>query len=70
MQEFASTFKGQVTIPKGQNPDEVCNMKSKKVQSVFYDQLEIAINKSNNFAIKFHKSNNNDEKNNDERVRN
>lgn len=58
MQEFASTFKGQVTIPKGQDSSEVCNMKSKKVQSTFYDQLEVAMAKSTDYANKHHKSNN------------
>ena len=55
MDVFASKFKGQVTIPRGQNPHEVCNMKSKKVQSTFYEQLEVAMEKCKEFANKHHK---------------
>lgn len=54
---FAEAFNGQVTIPKGQNSNEVSNMKNKKVHSTFHDQLDVAIAKSTEFAKKYHKSN-------------
>ncbi|XP_017473013.1 PREDICTED: alanine--tRNA ligase, mitochondrial [Rhagoletis zephyria] len=52
LKEFAAVFKSQVATPKGQNSAEVCNMKGKKVSTQFEEQLEEAITKANNFAVK------------------
>ncbi|KAM8710971.1 hypothetical protein ACLKA7_017584 [Drosophila subpalustris] len=43
LQSFAATFGGQVTAPKGQNPELVCNMKGRRVNTQFEEQLEQAM---------------------------
>ncbi|KAM7358050.1 alanine--tRNA ligase, mitochondrial [Cochliomyia hominivorax] len=52
LKQFASTFKAQVSAPKGQNPFEVCNMKGKKTSTQFDEQLEIAMSKAHEYAVK------------------
>ncbi|KAI8120807.1 mitochondrial, Alanine--tRNA ligase [Lucilia cuprina] len=54
LKEFATIFKSPVAAPKGQNPQEVCNMKGKKTQSTQFDeQLEIAMSKAHKYAFKY-----------------
>jgi alanyl-tRNA synthetase len=44
-------FQAQVSAPKGQSAAEVCNLKAKKVNNAdFEEQLEVAIEKANEFA--------------------
>lgn len=50
LQLFASVFEAQLSIPKGQNSNELCNMKGKKVLSEFDDKLEDAIERCSKFA--------------------
>lgn len=50
LREFAVVFKSQVSPPKGQNSTEVCNMKGKKVSTLFEEQLEEAIDRAQAFA--------------------
>lgn len=54
MKEISKIFKAQSSAPKGQNPEEVCNMKARKiVPSVFEAQLESAIQNANKFVEEF-----------------
>ncbi|XP_055913657.1 alanine--tRNA ligase, mitochondrial [Eupeodes corollae] len=50
LQLFASIFEAQLTAPKGQNSNEVCTMKGKKVSLEFDEKLEVAINKCREYA--------------------
>nr|XP_036219853.1 alanine--tRNA ligase, mitochondrial isoform X2 [Bactrocera oleae] len=50
LNEFAVVFKSQVSAPKGQNSAEVCNMKGRKVSTLFEEQLEEAIARAQTFA--------------------
>ncbi|XP_055847149.1 alanine--tRNA ligase, mitochondrial [Episyrphus balteatus] len=50
LQLFASVFEAQLSTPKSQDSNEVCNMKGKKVSSEFDDKLEVAINKCREYA--------------------
>ncbi|XP_034482126.1 alanine--tRNA ligase, mitochondrial [Drosophila innubila] len=50
LQSFAKTFGGQVTAPKGQNPEMVCNMKGRKVNTQFEEQLEQAMCSAQHYA--------------------
>lgn len=50
MQSFAKTFGGQVTAPKGQSPEMVCNMKGRKVNTQFEEQLEQAMCRAQDYA--------------------
>ncbi|KAH8398376.1 hypothetical protein KR215_009514 [Drosophila sulfurigaster] len=43
LQSFAKTFGGQVATPKGQNSELMCNMKGRKVNTQFEEQLEQAM---------------------------
>lgn len=54
MKEVCKTFKAQSFAPKGQNPEEVCNMKARKVMSsVFEAQLEAAMQNATKFVEEF-----------------
>lgn len=50
LQSFAETFGGQVAAPKSQDPQAVCNMKGRRVNNLFEEQLEQALAKANAFA--------------------
>lgn len=50
LKEFAVVFKSQVSAPKGQDSTEVCNMKGRKVSTLFEEQLEEAIGRAQTFA--------------------
>lgn len=50
LQSFADTFGGQVAAPKGQDPQVVCNMKGRRVNNQFEEQLEQAMAKAHAFA--------------------
>lgn len=52
----ANVFRAQIAPPKGMNPDEVCNMKAKKMQSsIFEERLELALDEAKKFAETFFK---------------
>lgn len=38
LMQVNSVFKGQLSPPKGQNPEEVCNMKPRKIQTLIVDE--------------------------------
>lgn len=47
----AKIFNGNVSAPRGQKIEEVCNMKPKKVtSSIFEEQLEMACKAATNYA--------------------
>ncbi|KAH8320219.1 hypothetical protein KR067_003588 [Drosophila pandora] len=50
LQSFADTFGGQVAAPKGQDPQVVCNMKGRRVNNQFEEQLEQAMARAHSFA--------------------
>ncbi|ALC43082.1 Aats-ala-m, partial [Drosophila busckii] len=50
LQCFADTFGGQVAAPKGQNVAVVCNMRGRKVNNQFEEQLEQAMRQANAYA--------------------
>ncbi|KAH8255936.1 hypothetical protein KR026_002977 [Drosophila bipectinata] len=50
LQSFADTFGGQVAAPKGQDPQVVCNMKGRRVNNQFEEQLEQAMAKAHAYA--------------------
>lgn len=51
LQTVAAIFGGQLAPPKGQNPDEVCNMKAVKVATALAeDQIELATEEAITFA--------------------
>ncbi|KAH8365808.1 hypothetical protein KR093_004670 [Drosophila rubida] len=50
LQSFAKTFGGQVAAPKGQNAEIVCNMKGRKVNTQFEEQLEQAMKNAQAYA--------------------
>lgn len=53
LKELAATFKSQVAAPKGQDPNEVCNMKGKKTSTLFEEQLEMAMQNAHRYASKY-----------------
>ncbi|XP_030372872.1 alanine--tRNA ligase, mitochondrial [Scaptodrosophila lebanonensis] len=53
LQSFAATFKAQVSAPKGQDAQAVCNMKGRKVTNQFEEQLEKALANANAFALRY-----------------
>ncbi|XP_017862028.1 PREDICTED: alanine--tRNA ligase, mitochondrial [Drosophila arizonae] len=53
LQSFAETFNGQVAAPKGQNPEVVCNMKGRKVNTQFEEQLEQAMRNAQLYAKRY-----------------
>ncbi|EDW69283.1 alanine--tRNA ligase, mitochondrial [Drosophila virilis] len=50
LQSFAKTFGGQVATPKGQKAEIVCNMKGRKVDTQFEEQLEQAMGNAQVYA--------------------
>ncbi|XP_023174099.2 alanine--tRNA ligase, mitochondrial [Drosophila hydei] len=53
LQSFAETFNGQVSAPKGQNAEIVCNMKGRKVNTQFEEQLEQAMSNAQLYAKRY-----------------
>ena len=50
LMQVSSVFKGQLSPPKGQNPEEVCNMKPRKIKASIVDEQ---ISKAISIAKKF-----------------
>ncbi|KAH8278241.1 hypothetical protein KR044_006942 [Drosophila immigrans] len=50
LESFAKIFGGQVAAPKGQNAENVCNMKGRKVNTQFEEQLEQAMHSAQAYA--------------------
>uniref|UniRef100_A0A1A9X0J8 alanine--tRNA ligase n=1 Tax=Glossina brevipalpis TaxID=37001 RepID=A0A1A9X0J8_9MUSC len=51
--EFAAIFKCEVWAARGQNIQEVCNMRGKRITTKFEEQLEIAMQRAFEYATKY-----------------